>query len=443
MTTPTAQSSLLPRHTDRLAVLNEILVGVSRATTPQEVQRAFAANYWRLRPIDAYVSLSTRGLEAGAYKVTRALRFEHAGDDPHHAMANQDPWGTIDRLPVHTGGLLGQIIATPGPQLLTDLDLRDDPVLGGLIGPMGSCVACPLFDDGDPLNWSLTFRADPQGLTHAELEDAFLVSNLVGTATRTLLSSQRALELAGQLERQFEEVARVQRSLLPQRNPSIPGLSIATSYLTSTRAGGDYYDFIELPGGRWAILIADVSGHGPGAATVMAMLHTILHAYPGPRFDPGAILEHANDRLMHARLEGTFVTAFLGVYDPADASFVYARAGHNPPRCVRGSGGEIALLEGDAVVPLGVFEALDPPSNTLILTPGDTIVLYTDGITEAFDAQMAMFSIAGLNEALRGCSCEPDCVVDSIHRGLYEHTGVRTRADDQTLVVIQYRGTDP
>ncbi len=168
-----------------------------------------------------------------------------------------------------------------------------------------------------------------------------------------------------------------------------PGSEIApSSYLTSNESGGDYYDFFRLPGERWLILIADVSGHGAAAATVMAMLHAILHCYSPlngiDRFDPAQIMEFANDRLLNARLEGNFVTAFLAVFDPATGRFDYANAGHNPPRLKDGLSGKITPIDGAGTLPLGILEDLNATTETIHLKPNDTIVLYTDGITEAF-----------------------------------------------------------
>jgi sigma-B regulation protein RsbU (phosphoserine phosphatase) len=323
------------------------------------------------------------------------------------------------------------------PQLLHRLGVRDDPVLGNGIAEMGSCMASPLFDNGRDLNWNLYFHAEPEFYTPDHLADHFLTTNLVGTATRNLLAVNRADELNRRLTAQLEAVARVQQALLPTKVPSIPGVKIATSYLTSDEAGGDYYDFFALPGGRWGILIADVSGHGAAAATVMAMLHAILHGYQGPDFAPDAILRYANARLAASRIDGTFVTAFFGVYAPLTGRFVYARAGHNPPRLKRGESGEVLAVDDAPGLPLGITDDYDVQTSQVELRRLDTLVLYTDGITEAFNPQREQFGIAGLDEALHGCSGDPDCVVDSVHKALYRHTGSLSRDDDQTIVALR------
>jgi sigma-B regulation protein RsbU (phosphoserine phosphatase) len=176
----------------------------------------------------------------------------------------------------------------------------------------------------------------------------------------------------------------------------------------------------------------------------MAMLHAILHAYrstiDGAAVHPDEVLRFANERLCAASIESSFVTAFFAVYDPDAATLTYSRSGHNPPRFKDGRTGEIRSIEGAGSLPLGVFVDSALTRETLRLWPNDTVIRYTDGITEAFSADRRMFGVERLDQALTRCSGEPDCVVDSVHTALYAHTGSRTRADDQTIVAFRYLG---
>src|SRR5262249_22682213 len=144
-------------------------------------------------------------------------------------------------------------------------------------------------------------------------------------------------------------------------------------------AGGDYYDVFALPGGRWGLLIADVSGHGTPAAVMMAVTHSIAHTYPGDPEEPAALLSFINHHLSTrytADFE-TFVTAFYGIYDPPRRSLTYASAGHNPPRLKRCADGSVLALDGVGNLPLGVLDGLPYDQTTLALQPGDQIVFYT------------------------------------------------------------------
>ncbi|NRA58265.1 MAG: serine/threonine-protein phosphatase [Phycisphaerales bacterium] len=427
----------------RLELVRELIENVSRASEPMDIQMAFR-RMWKLRPVDLYVSASVRGLQNGQYKITRQIETRdvmEAEDDGLALYAQQNPWSNWERIPVHEGGLVGELIEHGEPVLRKFDGITGDPVLGDVAREMRSMIATPIFDQGQPLNWAFQFARDPDALNEDSLELFVMMANLSGTATRNLVAVQEAKRATDRLRTQFEEVARVQQSLLPRKLPSIPGLALATSYLTSDQAGGDYYDFFPFEDGRWGILIADVAGHGAAAATVMAMLHAILHAYEGSGIHPHLVLEHANSRLVAAGLEGAFTTAFLAVFDPATGEFQFSRAGHNPPRLKKDATGELISLEEAGSLPLGVFEPLGATSASIRLDPGDTVVLYTDGITEAFNTGREMFGVDGLDASLDNCSGAPDCVVDSVHGALYEHTKSRTRDDDQTIVAIRYNPT--
>ncbi len=423
----------------RIRQLLAMCRALSTATTPLEALGAFARWYWPLRPIDHTLSLSTRDLPEGQYRITRDIRVSEilAG---RQELAPMEPWRHREAIPVSSGGILGRWIAGRGPVYVPDLSVPEDPVVGGLLRDMRSALVIPLYHAGEPIYWNIQFRRGADAFTPADIEQALLVGNLVAGNNTRLLLAQEITSLNARLTEQLAEVARVQASLLPQGKPEIPGLEIATSYLPSAQAGGDYFDFLPFDDGTWGLMIADVSGHGPGAATVMAMLHAILHAYTGPDRSPGAVLRWANGRLLAAGLEGSFVTAFFAVYDPRTARLTYARAGHNPPLLKRGPEGEVRFLMGAGALPLGLVDPIEIASCELTLRPADTVILYTDGVTEAMSAAREMFGPDRLHAALVRCTGQPDCVIDSVHTALYEHTRTRAIADDQTLVALRYTG---
>ncbi|MEE8154765.1 MAG: PP2C family protein-serine/threonine phosphatase, partial [Phycisphaerales bacterium] len=328
------------------------------------------------------------------------------------------------------------------------LSLRNDPGVGDALARYRSMMAIPLFDDGEPLNWAIFLRDEPQGFTVEDLEQAILRSNLVGTSVKNVLIAKQLREAHARIRAEVDHVATIQRALLPNPLPDIPGLQVVASYETFDQAGGDYYDFRALsdhgdgrdpdPNGLWGILIADASGHGPAAAVVMAMLHAILHAYPHRPDSAAEVLDHANRHLASKQIESSFVTAFFALYDPPTRRLTYARAGHNPPLLKNpGSGGSVDRLEAVGGVPLGVLDETTYEEAQIELQPGQTLVLYTDGITEARSPDGAMFGVGGIERALIDCTGDPDCVVQSITDPLRDHeAGVRPN-DDQTIVAIR------
>jgi sigma-B regulation protein RsbU (phosphoserine phosphatase) len=352
-----------------------------------------------------------------------------------------NPWRDWDSLPVYEGGLIGEILEHGGPQLLLDLDASDDPHFASQLAGIRSAIAVPQYHEGRATNWAISFWEDAHGPDSWHLVDAVTQTSLLGMATRNLVSKRQEERLNRELTHQFEQIANIQRSLLPQKTPSIPGLKIATSYMTSDRAGGDYYDFFPFPDGTWGILIADVSGHGPAAATVMAMLRAILHCYEGSDFSPARVMEYANRKLFASNLQGSFVTAFFAVYDPRASSIAWSRCGHNPP-LLKTPGAGTRELDGAGVPPLGVLPDLEPDEERLTLEPDQTLILYTDGITESFNPKGDMFGVKGILASLEHCDGQPHCVVDSIYGALFKHTGSMDRDDDQTLVALRRTDAD-
>ncbi len=437
----------------RLKIIVELVRDASRAREPSDVFKIFGARMWRIRPIEFFISVSTRGLPRGSYKITRyydVRQFQErlaSGEGGLPETVNPNPWASFHQLPTHTTGFVADCIRDGTPKILSNLNVTDDPVFGSLLSEYRSAIASPLYDSGEVLNWSIQLRRAPDAFDEHKLEDAMMLGNLIGSITRNLVALKEVERLNRALTAQFEEVARVQQSLLPEKLPEVPGLAVATSYLTSDQAGGDYYDFLPMPDGRLGILVADVSGHGAGAATIMAMLRAILHCYSGGDGSAAAVLRFANHRLVASRLEGNFVTAFFGVFDPATAQLNYASAGHNPPRFLNAATREIRGIEDGAGLPLGIAEDMDIWSENLQLSPGDSVVLYTDGITEAFGAGAKpgandMFGVERLDAAILASDGRPDTIIEDIHKSLFEHTKARTRADDQTLVALQYVGPD-
>ena len=213
-----------------------------------------------------------------------------------------------------------------------------------------------------------------------------------------LLADDRAQRTA--LDKQLGWARDIQQRLMPQGVADIPGVDIATCYRPAMWVGGDYCDLWQLPDGRVAFTVADVSGKGLPAAMVMSNLQATLRATMAFSTDAAEVMGHVNQHLQDSTPDDMFATMFLGLYAPADGALEYVNAGHIPPFKVA-SGTEAAALGKATAPPIGV---LDSPfeSATAQLEPGAALVLVTDGITEAESPTDEQFGVDGLGRALGG-----------------------------------------
>ena len=254
-------------------------------------------------------------------------------------------------MPLYEGGLIAELIYGDEPRLFDDLDIDPDDPAAEYLNGYRSMLAIPTYDRGEALNMVLLLRREPHAFSREQFPEVVWMSNLFGRATAHLLTSERLKQAYESVDYEMKVVGEIQRSLLPAKMPVIPTLAVAASYQTSHRAGGDYYDFFPLPEGKWGILIADVSGHGTPAAVLMAVTHSLAHTYPGQPTPPNEMLDYLNGKLaaLYTMQSDTFVTAFYGIYNPADRSLTYSSAGHNPPRLKRCQDGTLIALNGGAV----------------------------------------------------------------------------------------------
>ena len=202
----------------------------------------------------------------------------------------------------------------------------------------------------------------------------------------------RELALAGQIQANF----------LPSNLPDVPGWQLAAMLRPARETSGDFYDVIPLPSGRLGILIADVADKGMGAALYMALSRTLIRTY-AVEYDnqPELALSAANRRILADTGAGLFVTVFYGVLDPTSGELTYSNAGHNPPYHLSARDGNVIQELDRTGVPLGILEGGTWQRRVVHLAPGDVLVLYTDGITEAQNAQGSFFDEDRLREVVR------------------------------------------
>ena len=413
----------------RLDVIVELMREMSRQTDPQEMVQTYGRRIRQLLPSDRRISLSRRGLTDPKYRITRSTTWQ----------ADVNPWKEQGRLPLLEGGLLASLIYGDAPVIIDDLVVSaDDPAAEYLAGHR-SLMAIPMFDQGVALNMVVMLREPPAAFPREEFPELVWLSNLFGRATSNLVLSDELRQANQELDREMKAVGEIQRSLLPARLPDIPTLELAAHYQPSKSAGGDYYDFFPLPEGRWGIVIADVSGHGTPAAVLMAVTHCLAHTQPGSPLGPSQVLDYLNHHLtaLYTSRNENFVTAFYGVYDPARRTLTYASAGHNPPRLKRCQDGTMLALERAGGLPLGIVPEGAYDEYVQQLQPGDQIIFYTDGITEANDPQGRQFGTDRLDQVLENCSIQASGLLDAVLRSVEAFAQGVPPLDDRTLIVAR------
>jgi sigma-B regulation protein RsbU (phosphoserine phosphatase) len=432
---------------DRLAHVVETMRAVSKEKDPQEMVRAYARRMRGSLEPGHTLSLSRRGLQYPFVRITRSTLWKE----------QLDPWANTAKLPVIKGGVLAELLYADDVRVMQTLDIAKDDPAYPYFAHAKSAIAIPHFEDGVGLNMVVHTAFREAAFDVDKLPDFVLQSNLFGRGTKNLVLA-RDLHLAvEQLDEELRSVQEIQLSLLPATNPQIPGLDVATHYQTARRAGGDYYDFFDLGDGRWGILVADVSGHGTPAAVLMAIVHAIAHQLPVGNSAPDKVMQAVNNALcsLYTRETGAFVTMWYGIYDTRDGSVLHANAGHPAP-LLREPFAErdherTLVQETDtahAGLPLGVMPDATYGVARTQLAPGQLLVLYTDGITEAFDSTREQYGVPRLMEATAcgrsSCNTDAPCalvtassVLEAIVEDLGNHAGLDSRSDDRTLVVMQ------
>ncbi len=414
---------------DKLALIVNTMREMSSQTDPQKMVQLYGRRMGELIPRDAVVALSRRGLPQPQYRITRSSLWKE----------EVNPWTSKEQLPLLDRGLLGELIYGDEPRIIDDLRVAADDPAAEYFAGMRSLMAIPLYDQGVALNMVVLMSREPRAFRNESLPERVWMSNLFGMATKTLAMAEELRAAYDIVDREMNIVADIQRSLLPAQLPAIPSLRLATHYQTSAQAGGDYYDFFPLPGGKWGILIADVSGHGTPAAVFMAVTHSIAHTHDGPPEPPGRLLAFINRHLTarYTTGSGTFVTAFYGIYDPARKSITFASAGHPAPR-VKHANGSIEMLDGVSGLPLGINADEPYREGTATFAAGDAVVFYTDGITEAHKPGSSdLFGTQRLDDAIQGCTCDPAALVETLLKAVDGFTGGAAPNDDRTLLVMR------
>lgn len=239
------------------------------------------------------------------------------------------------------------------------------------------------------------------------------------------------------LEAELELSQTIQQALLPQQTPQIPGIEIAAFSRPAEIVGGDYFDFSQFLDGATSLAIADVAGHGMASSLLMASLQTAFRTLTPMSMFPAGVLEQLNHYYTHNINFTTFVTMFLGRYDPETGALAYANAGHNPPLLFTKETEEVNRITslGPTAPAIGLVEGYSVTEQTIYMKSGNILLLYTDGVTEATNSQGEEFGIERVITLLQQASHQPARdIIQAILRSLQQFREGNSFEDDVTVV---------
>ncbi len=344
--------------------------------------------------------------------------------------------------------LLDQVRATRRMMRIDALEASEDLVPAALVerltasqrtGPI-PLLAVPLSVKDDLLGVMLVGeeRAS-RGFDERRME---IITGIAQQAALAVQNDrlQREMTKRERMERELQLAREIQQTFIPEHLPQMPDWELAVIWQAARQVAGDFYDLFELPGRRLGLVIADVADKGMPAALFMALTRTLMRAAASEERSPADVLARVNDLLVPDAQRGMFVTAVYIVLSLETGEAVYANAGHLPPLILRAEREQLTQLEKGEMA-LGVMEGIQFHNHTVTLEPGDYVILYTDGITEALSAEGTFYGLDRFRRAIysqsgRSAQGMLDRVIDHIA----SFVGETPPSDDLTFMVLQRLG---
>lgn len=371
------------------------------------------------------------------------LLVDEQDDDLEFVAANGWNANPVDlerKVPRDANSGPGQVMRSRQTLLVEDLQQSDvtswSPSWLVAEGFRGHAVV-PLVVENDSIGALVVNYRSPRLLSGDELRLLELMANQAAIAIETARLQRKEVEL----QRTDQELAigrTMQRSLMPIQSPQLDGYEFAVAYEPAAQVGGDFYDYCWVKGDprQLGLIVGDVAGKGVPAALFMAMCRTNIRAAVLSGRSPGEALKRANELILNDSQAEVFLSAIYASLDPGTGRLTYANGGHNRPLFIEGATGDVRELDARGII-LGQFEEVEIAEEMVELTPGDTLVLFTDGVTEAIDAKKRQFGEDRLREVLRaakgGSAGE---IVAALSAAIQDYAGSELQADDFTILAV-------
>jgi sigma-B regulation protein RsbU (phosphoserine phosphatase) len=410
----------LKNAVEELSILNEIAVAISSTMKVEEINKLIISKCIR-----------SIGVEQGAVTLLKEDQAEPL--KTFVRVMDKKP----DNIPYRLGmSLTGWMLKNQKPLLINDINT--DARFAGIsleTGKIKSILAVPLKVKNKMIGLVSLFNKKGEGFTQ---EDLRLLSIIAIQSAQTIENArlyEEEQKLVA-LEEDLKTARRIQQSLLPKENPTIQGIEILGHSIPAKEVGGDYYDFIRIDDSHLGIAIADVVGKGTPAALLMANLQACLRGQALENRSVKDTVSKVNFTMCKFMEMGKFITLFYGILDIKNKTFTCTNAGHNFPFLLEGDG-NIKTLEKGGIV-LGTLDNCVYEEETVQLNPGDLMLLYTDGITEAANEKNEMFEEQRLLELLKNNQrVSTQELSRKIIDDVISFQGSLPQSDDLTLVLIK------
>jgi sigma-B regulation protein RsbU (phosphoserine phosphatase) len=377
--------------TDKLRMLLDITKRISRSLDLQEVLNLVMDTLDSLIPYDA----------AGIFVVKPVDENEMSeGDAPSVFQAEAVRGYDIEELTnLHLKlgeGLIGQVALTAEP--ISSPDVRNNPAYINARAQTRSEMVAPIIANTEVIGVFDIESDELNAYSEDDLEILMLLASQVAIIIEKVMLHEQLIEKK-RLEGQLEVARQVQLELLPARDPQLEGFDISAYNYPTEEVSGDYYDWVRIFDDQIGLVIADVSGKGVPAALLMAFLRASLRAATHIGYSPHISMAKVNYLLWESIERNQFITAFYGILDVTNKTLTYTNAGHNPPVLMDKDGNYRFIEKGS--LPLGMFRDTRYHEYYLTTEPGDILVLYTDGVTEANNSKGEEFGRNRLAEAVK------------------------------------------
>lgn len=367
----------------------------------------------------------------GCLEVDIFLRHETRNEVVAAGVHGCSVHGKGHALKIGQEGMVGHVASTGKMHYAPNV--LDDPYYLPCEENAKSAVAIPLKIGDRVIGVFNAVHPEVDAFAPQKLKVLRALADHIAIAVENARLFQRERELSGRLTREAEEARQIQQQLLPNSSLLFPQLSVTGATLPAGAVGGDWYDYVELPNGKWGVVLADVAGKGMAAALLMSATRSVFRAIAENTLSPGEVLARMNRSLLRDFPAGRFVTMIYGVVDPQLRTFTFANAGHPWP--VISNGICTKLVETDTGLPLGIAETSFSES-TVLLEENGRILLYSDGISEALNNEQQEYGTTRVGELMQDPNISTQVILDDV----WEFSGGQPALDDATVVLISARG---